>query len=1089
MKNFTKIFLGTFLVLAITVQTADAYTWSRSLKLGSRGSDVKDLQMFLNMCADTKVSNSGAGSPGMETTYFGPATKAAVIKFQTARGVSPQSGLFGPLSRAKAADLQASSNVCGGVVVNPPQGQNGPVMASLSATTPAAGYIVNNQATAGLLDVTFSGNGMVNSVTLKRSGISDQNTLSNVYLYEGNTRLTDGYSFNSAGEITMNNLGIMVNGSKVISVKADASSTASNNSTIAVALTSFASGASVNAVNIQGNTMNLASGSSLATASFSANTVIGTPTVNAGVSSYTFWSAPVQVNTRALHLKSAAFRMIGSAPSDALSNIKLFVNGVDTGKVAMVAPIQGTNYAIFDFGSSPLSLSTGTSTISVQADIVKGSSRTVSFSLQQAADLMVMDPQVGVNVAVSGTIPNNAGTITIGTGSVTASVDTTFQSMTNVTGGSSNAVIGKYKVRAYGEDVKVNSLAVTPVLTLPSTTYTSGTVTVGSQAVTVASTTGFKVGHVITIAGATQAVGTVTAITSGTVMQVNITTGGVTPAGAVTVQATGLQNVTVYFNGSQVGTQTASWTSGAITLNLGSQMIIPAGVDSLIEVRADLRSTTGVNHLGGSVSADLTAGTSNAQGQSSYTTVNFPGSLVTGSILSVQTGLLGLALNGGYASQNLSPNLTNAKIGSFVFQNQSSSESVRVTSLQVALGTTGNQTTVPVLANYASLKTSENASPVQPQATNTFSVDFVLAPGATKIVDVFADIGSTSGGTIVATLTATSIGVSSNVSTTSSAVTGQTITVASGTVTNPPTFTASASASAQYIAAAGGATNATVARYNFQSSGGSSRISELKFTTTGTANAITSVSINGVTAPVIGTLAWFNTLALDVPQGGSGLNVDVMITYSNVGLSGVASGSTAGLNLTEVKYTSGGTTATFAPTVVSNTMTLVGSRPSLALGLPNGATGSSVTGLSVGTKYVADVRVTADSKGDIKIDTLPLTFTGNAAGTTANGAAVVVKNSSGSTITAVTLSGTAAGQNATATINFTGGYTISAGQTETFKIEIPVTAVSGTGASLATGLGAAASFTWTDVAGNGSTAAAAGTLILNYPTSSVSMTN
>ena len=57
------------------------YTWTRDLKTGATGADVKMLQMFLNSNADTRVAATGAGSTGMETETFGPATAAAVSKF------------------------------------------------------------------------------------------------------------------------------------------------------------------------------------------------------------------------------------------------------------------------------------------------------------------------------------------------------------------------------------------------------------------------------------------------------------------------------------------------------------------------------------------------------------------------------------------------------------------------------------------------------------------------------------------------------------------------------------------------------------------------------------------------------------------------------------------------------------------------------------------------------------------------------------------------------------------------------------------------------------------------------------------------
>ncbi len=63
------------------------------------------LQAFLNGSAGTQVAASGAGSPGMETSTFGPATKAAVIKFQMMYSISPAAGYVGPMTRAKIASV------------------------------------------------------------------------------------------------------------------------------------------------------------------------------------------------------------------------------------------------------------------------------------------------------------------------------------------------------------------------------------------------------------------------------------------------------------------------------------------------------------------------------------------------------------------------------------------------------------------------------------------------------------------------------------------------------------------------------------------------------------------------------------------------------------------------------------------------------------------------------------------------------------------------------------------------------------------------------------------------------------------------
>lgn len=72
---------------------------TRDLHLGMSGTDVLTLQRTLN-ARGYIVAITGSGSVGNETNYFGPATKAAVIKFQLAKNIQPSVGYVGALTRA-----------------------------------------------------------------------------------------------------------------------------------------------------------------------------------------------------------------------------------------------------------------------------------------------------------------------------------------------------------------------------------------------------------------------------------------------------------------------------------------------------------------------------------------------------------------------------------------------------------------------------------------------------------------------------------------------------------------------------------------------------------------------------------------------------------------------------------------------------------------------------------------------------------------------------------------------------------------------------------------------------------------------------
>lgn len=115
-KPFLFILAATLLfpVLASTsAQTPAESKLTHYLLLGSTGPQVALLQRVLNKEPDTRIAESGPGSPGNETEYFGTLTHAAVIRFQekfasdilVPAGLMRGNGRVGAYTRTKLNDL------------------------------------------------------------------------------------------------------------------------------------------------------------------------------------------------------------------------------------------------------------------------------------------------------------------------------------------------------------------------------------------------------------------------------------------------------------------------------------------------------------------------------------------------------------------------------------------------------------------------------------------------------------------------------------------------------------------------------------------------------------------------------------------------------------------------------------------------------------------------------------------------------------------------------------------------------------------------------------------------------------------------
>ncbi len=433
---------------------ASAYVWTRNLTVGSTGEDVRQLQIYLNTHGSLVApSTDGAGRPGFETTYFGLKTKAALQVWQAAHGV-PATGFFGPITRAKIVQL-------GGVVVVPvPVPTPTPVppassfAVTLSANNPVGSTLVAGQAAADLLHFTVWGTGTVTNVKLMRTGVSTSATLSNVYLFDGATRLSDAATVNNFGEVNFNvPSGLFtVSGSRNISVRADVA-TGTAGQTVGL---NFVSGV-MSATNLtgtaNGNLFNIAS-ADVGAAAFATPTPNG-GTINPGPA-ITIWQSTVTVSTRDLYLDRMSLRQTGSAPASSFANFKLYVNGV---VVATAAGLDANGYVTF-VPTTPTLLVTGSRIFRVDADVVSGASRTILMSLRSAADAWLRDSQLGVNITATGipAVPATAITISGASGgTLTLEKDTTSPSQ-NITVNASDVVLARYKATAFGEAIKLETL-------------------------------------------------------------------------------------------------------------------------------------------------------------------------------------------------------------------------------------------------------------------------------------------------------------------------------------------------------------------------------------------------------------------------------------------------------------------------------------------------------------------------------------------------------------------------------------------------------------------------------------------------------
>ena len=393
-----------------TSGTACPYTWTVSLKQGSTGTDVMKLQQLLNGSTDTKVASSGAGSPGSETSTFGPATKAAVMKWQdkyksevlTPVGLSAGTGYFGTMSIAKANAL------CTGTVATPaptptpttpvvtPSGTG--LTVTKHPTQPANMLAPKNSSRVPFTKVqlTASSDGAVtvNSIVVERQGQASNDSIAGVLLMnEDGTLIGIEKTLNTYNQAVVGTDFVVPAGTTrtvIIGANMNSSVGSQAGETPSLALVSINTSSAVyGSLPIVGATHtvnnNLAIGS-LTVARGAQDPGAGL-TKEVGTTGFTFAGIKLTAGSNEdLTLKSVRWYQSGSAASGDLLKLKTIVDGTE------YEVLNGTGkYYTTVFPAGGIIVKKGFSKdISIKGDVGGGSARTIDFDIDRRTDIHIV---------------------------------------------------------------------------------------------------------------------------------------------------------------------------------------------------------------------------------------------------------------------------------------------------------------------------------------------------------------------------------------------------------------------------------------------------------------------------------------------------------------------------------------------------------------------------------------------------------------------------------------------------------------------------------------------------------------------------
>lgn len=1041
LKKTISAVAGVSLVLSFAFAlTVSAATFSRNLTVGSRGADVMDLQKTLN-AAGFAVSASGAGSVGNETTYFGPATRAALAKFQASKGISPAVGYFGPLTRANVNALATATTPTTptnpiGTTPTTPVVSVGTGLAVSVPVQPANSVAPESAAripfTKVVLTAGTDGDVTVNSLTVARTGLAQDAAFSGIVLLdEVGTQIGIAKTLNSNHQAFVG---------EPIVIKAGTSRTLTIGGNMASVLDTYAGQvATLTVVGV--NTSATVSGSLPVTGA--AHTMNGTSLIGAvtmqrgsidpgssqtkevGTTGYIFSSVKVTAGSaEPVLLQSVRWNQTGSVSAGDLANLKTWVNGVS---YPVTVSTNGQYYTTV-FPGNGITIDKGFSKdISISGDIVGGSNRTIDFDIAKRTDVAVtgslfgygiIPPQTGSSVptADSSNFSSSedpwydAAQVTVNTGVVTVSSDTSVSAQ-NIAINLQNQPLGGFSVEVRGEPITV------------------------AQMVFNITAVGNEVQDLTNVSLVDQ---------NGSVLAGPVDGSGAAVSGTVTF------------------TDTVTFPVGVTKIALKGKLSTDFVSNDTLQA-STTPSTQWTTVTGVSTGKSITPS---------------PASAITGNTMTVKAGALAISVSSQPTARTVIAGANNFEFARYVFDAGQSGEDLRVTSfpayLTLSTITATNLTSCQMYDGATSITTGSNLVNPSAAGDNTFTFDgtgVIIPKGTSKTLSLKCNLSTSassgslswgSNGTDITSASGVTSGQTVVETTTTNA--GQTMTASTG---GSYTVTADTSSAYYYRAVKAGSTNVPLAAFKFTAGNtedldlkkvalqlgntassapadlvgqkvtlwyNGSLVGEAAFGGANPDNATSTLStpvriVRGETVTIVvkgDLISHDSNTNADSTAGNGGYGAFVAVTYdvNNTGLNGnYATGLDSGSNISD----------TTSSDVTTNGVRVFRNVPTFATVSP------SSTGLGTGESQVYTFKVTnPDSTRDLALQKLVFSVA-----TSSNTQASYTLYGDG--VAANTTPATAAGSTGSQTVTITflatsNAKIVSAGSSKTYVLKAVVTA-------------------------------------------------